>query len=99
MISQIYRGEYPLPVKDKKTIYSEYWLPYQELLQDPSLRVTVELRVYEELAHYYRRIEIPDLPEFNPNLIRGRWFSYDWDKRTFTGAPPDALPPAEYMRG
>jgi hypothetical protein len=99
MISQIYRGEYPLPVKAKKTIYSEYWLPSTELLHDPSLRVTVELRVYEELARHYRQIEIRDLPDFNPNLIRGRWFSYDWDTRTFSGSPPDALAPEEYMRG
>jgi hypothetical protein len=99
MISQIYRGKYPLPVKGMIAICSEYWLPYSELLQDPSLRVTVELRVYDELAHYYRQIEIRDLPEFDPNLIRSRWFSYNWDTRTFSGAPPDAPPPEEYMRG
>jgi hypothetical protein len=99
MISDIFRGEYPLPARFKKTLYSEYWLPSTELARDPSLWVMVERRVHEELERYYRQIESRDLPEFDPSLIRGRWFSYDWDKRSFSGAPPDVPPPEEYMRG
>ena len=99
MISQIFRAEYPMPVKAKKTIYSEYWLPYRELLQDPALWVIIEGRVHEELARYYRQIQTQDFPEFDPSMIRGRWFSYDWDTRSFSGAPSDVPTPEERMRG
>jgi hypothetical protein len=99
MISQIFRGEYRLRGKVKKTLYSEYWLPSRDLLQEPALRVIVELRVHDELARYYRQLDLPDEPAFDPSLIRGHWFSYDWDTQMFSGAPPDVPPPDEHMRG
>lgn len=99
MISQIFRGEYPVPGKTAKTINSEYWLLSTDLVEDPALWVMVERRVHEELERYYRQLNLRDVPEFDPHLIRGRWFSYDWDARRFYGAPPDVPPPEEYMRG
>jgi hypothetical protein len=99
MISQIYRAEYRLRGKVDKTLYSEYWLPSTELLHDPSLRVIVERRAYEELARYFLRLELHGEPPFDPGLIRGRWFSYDWNTRSFSGAPPNVPPPDERMPG
>jgi hypothetical protein len=99
MISDIYRGEYRLRGNSKRTLYSEYWLPSSELVQDPSLRVIIEGRVHEELARYFRQLDPHGEPPFHPALIRGQWFTYDWDSRRFLGAPPDVPPPDERMRG
>jgi hypothetical protein len=98
MISDIFRGEYRLRGRSRKTLYSEYWLPSSELMQDPSLRLTVERRVHEELARYFRQLDPPAEPPFHSGLIRGQWFTYDWNTRTFSGAPPNVPPPDERMR-
>lgn len=99
MIAEIFRGEYRLRGNLTKTLYSEYWLPSRELLHDSALRMVVERRVREEVARYFHHLELRDEPPFDPSLIRGQWFSYDWDTKRFSGAPPNVPPPDERMRG